>query len=140
MKKFYTLLITAIFGFAFSQNTVNFTGETINWQFPPLVNTAQVSAWGGGGAGGAANGGNGNKVGAGGGGGAFAMLNAMPVNPSTIYSGVAGPGGVAGSGNGGNGTDSWFNSNTMLLAKGGSGGGSGGTGTYGCLLYTSRCV
>ena len=131
MKKFYTLLITAIFGFAFSQNTVNFTGETINWQFPPLVTTAQVSAWGGGGAGGATTGGNNTKVGAGGGGGAFAMLNAMPVNPSTIYSGVAGPGGVAGSGNGGNGTDSWFNSNTMLLAKGGSGGGSGGTGTYG---------
>ena len=100
MKKFYTLLITAIFGFAFSQNPVYFTGGTISWQFPPLVTTAQVSAWGGGGAGGATTGGNGTKVGAGGGGGAFAMLNAMPVNPSTIYSGVAGAGGSGGTGNG----------------------------------------
>ncbi len=83
MKKFYTLLITAIFGFAFSQNTVYFIGGTFNWQFPPLVNTAQVSAWGGGGGGGSVNNSNGAKAGGGGGGGAFAQVH-LPL-PQEIY-------------------------------------------------------
>ncbi len=110
---------------------VNFTGGNFQIQFPPYVTTTTVSAWGGGGAGGGVNNSNGSKVGAGGGGGAFVQSN-LAVSGNIVYNGVAGPRGIGvDAGNGNPGNDSWFVSNTTLLAKGGAGGGFGTTTNYG---------
>jgi len=88
---------------------------------PAGVTQVTVECWGGGGNGGSTNT-NGNKTG-GGGGGAYArkLLTVIPGNTYNLTVGAAG-------------NDSWFNNNTIVLAKGGTsvvanatGGGAGGS-------------
>ena len=92
---------------------------------PHKIPSLTVQVWGAGG-----GGGSGNK-GGGGGGGAFASITFSGSLPSS-YSYQIGSGGAAGS----LGGDSWFNSNTILLAKGGAGA-SGSTGGAGGLAASS---
>ncbi len=114
--------------------TANYTtaGST-SWT--ALATSIEVEAWGGGGAGGSAFGATG-EAGAGGGGGAYSKKT-ITVTFGTSYTVVVGAGGAnAGGGNNGNpGGDSYFDTPSVLLAKGGAGGGknsgSGATGGAG---------
>ncbi len=94
-----------------------------SYTFTPAagVTSVTVECWGGGGAGG---GGIDNHTGGagGGGGGGYSRSSNLPVNVSTPYSVNVGAGGSGTTAIGGNGEDSWFNTNTTILAKGGNGG------------------
>ena len=127
---FNTLLMCSL-GYSQTTQTYNSTGT---FTVPAGVSSIQVQAWGAGGAGG---GNTTNADGAGGGGGgAYSANPAVLVVPGTYTVTVGTPGyGNAGAA-GGNGSDSWFNTTTTVLAKGGNGGnppvsGNGGTGGTG---------
>lgn len=108
---------------------------------PPGITQVQVQLWGAGAGGGGAYTSGLLYGGGGGGGGAFEQRNAYPVTPSNNYTVMVGTGGAAGTDGttpvaGGNGGDSWFNSSSGILAKGGQGGqgatsSGGGTGGQG---------
>jgi hypothetical protein len=111
------------------------------WTAPEDVNYVQVECWAGGGAGGA---GTGNPAeGGGGAGGSYARAVAYPVTPGITYTVTVGAATSTATGNGATGNDSWFDSSSGVLAKGGAGGtaattnssnGTGGTGsTTGCI-------
>ncbi|MBL7924227.1 MAG: HYR domain-containing protein, partial [Bacteroidia bacterium] len=99
---------------AFGQSTQTFSSSG-TWIAPAGVTSVQVECWGGGGRGGSTVF-SGNETG-GGGGGAYVKKNSVPVNAGTSYTVTVGAGssssGVAGG-------DSWFNTNTTVMAKGGS--------------------
>ncbi len=100
--------------------TVDLTSATGTWTVPAGVTQITVEGWGGGGGGGkATTGWSGNGC-AGGGGGAYAKKNAITVTPGQVISYSIGQGGSGDNGNNPGG-DTWFLSNTVLLAKGGGG-------------------
>lgn len=107
--------------------TSTFTESSI-WTCPAGVNTVTAECWGGGGAGGAAfrNGSGSNSTGGGGAGGAYAKKVISGLIPGTNYTVTVGTGGVsvagADDGTSAPGGDSWFNTVTTVLAKGGGGG------------------
>lgn len=102
------------------------------WICPLGVTSIAVEAWGGGAGSGAGGGGTWGA----GGGGAYSKLNSFSVTPGNAYAVTVGAGGLfrlwnTDSGAGRDGSDSGFDDNTQLLAKGGSGsatsaGGAGG--------------
>ncbi|MCX8485998.1 MAG: IPT/TIG domain-containing protein, partial [Crocinitomicaceae bacterium] len=78
-----------------------------------------------------------------GGGGAYAKKNTLTVTSGQVISYYVGESGLSNptqSGNGGNGGDSWFLSNTTVLAKGGSGGTGGNAGAGGAGGLTSSSI
>lgn len=89
--------------------------STSTWTAPFGVTEVVVEVWG-------AGGGGGNMTltnnGAGGGGGGAYSRSTLKVMPGAVYTVTVGAGGVGGNAGG----DSWFNSTTTILAKGGSGG------------------
>jgi uncharacterized repeat protein (TIGR01451 family) len=98
------------------RDTINNTATT-QWAVPAGVTTVQVEAWGGGGAGGRTAGG-GVNIGAGGGGGGAYVRSLLTVTPSTNVSLNIGAQGTSNpTAPGGN---TWFVSNTTLLALGGA--------------------
>ena len=126
------------------------TSGSGTWTCPAGVGSVQVECCGGGGAGGSAirtgTGGGSIQYGGGGAGGAYARKNSFPVASGTAYSINVGAGGLAAtgtltSGSSVPGGDSWFNSSSTVLTKGGAGGacasgstsatafGAGGAGT-----------
>jgi hypothetical protein len=109
---------------------LNTTSGAANWTVPEGVFCIQVECWGGGGNGGRSTS-NGQATG-GGGGGAYARLNYLAVTPGQVIPYFIGAGG-SGAGGANSGGDTWFSSNTTVMAKGGTGvannttvGGSGG--------------
>lgn len=109
------------------------------WVCPAGITSVVVKCWG---AGGGGAGDMGASAGGGGGGGGYSSKT-ITVVPGTTYSvevGTGGPGAAAGAGDGTDGGDSWFDNNTVILAKGGkkglgnggaaAAGGAGGIGTY----------
>lgn len=118
------------------------------WNCPTGVTSATVRCWGGGGAGGTATGTAGTS-GGGGAGGAFAT-STLAVSAGTGYTVTVGAGGTAitlpTDGQTAAGGDTWFNTSSTIIAKGGAGGqceatsgnhGSGGTGSStGCIGTT----
>ncbi len=122
---FRALLLSFFIGLAFianSQTTDTYsTAGSFTWTCPPGVTSVTVQCWGGGGGGYDAAGS--ARAGTGGGGGAFAQYTTLSVTPNTSYTVFVGSGGNPGA----SGTDSWFSTNTTVLAKGGTGGSSGTT-------------
>lgn len=101
-----------------AQTTVTLNPAQTTWACPAGVTSIQIECWGAGGAGGSRT-----STGAGGGGagGAYASYT-MSVTPGVSYNYSVGSGGVAGaSGSGVDGGDSWFSTNSTVLAKGGDG-------------------
>lgn len=108
----------------------NFTLETVtealtstqDWEPPALLYGDIVTAevWAGGAGGGKGGTGKGAHGGSGGGGGAFAKKASIPVIRGNTYTAHIGTGGTGSTGtNATNGGDSWFVTNTTVLAKGG---------------------
>jgi len=129
------LLLLALFisGGVWGQNVQETFTTSGTWIAPAGVTSITVECWGGGGGGGNAghNGNNKTSRGGGGAGGAYA-LRTVSVTPGQIYTITVGNGG-AGAQQGG---DTWFNTNTTVIAKGGNrgsngadGNGNGGAGT-----------
>jgi hypothetical protein len=116
--------------------TDTFTSSS-TWTCPAFVTAVRARCWGGGGSGG------GITVlpsptslsGGGGAGGAFAETLAIPVVPGNTYTVTVGAVRTGSTGSGAAGNDTWFLSNTTVLAKGGPGGTSpvaaGGSGLGG---------
>ena len=127
----FSLLLIAGVNYSQTTQTYNSTGTFI---VPAGVTTVSVQAWGAGGAGG------GNTFtsdgAGGGGGGAYSVAPALAV-PAGTHTVTVGIGGIANSGaSGSSGTDSWFMTDSTVLAKGGAGGnppvsGNGGIGGAG---------
>lgn len=115
-----------------SSSTVTIT-TTGTWTAPTGVTQITVECWGGGGGGGAAT--INSNGGGGGAGGAYAKstLTVVPGTGYTVTIGAAGSAGTSSAVNGGSGGNTWFSTNTTVIAKGGSGGtgnnGAGGAGT-----------
>lgn len=131
MKKTYllgckltlTLFLVLLTSVSYSQNQTYTTSGTFT--VPVGVTSITVEAWGGGGKGGTRT----SNGGAGGGGGGAYVRSVMTVTPGTTYTVTVGAGSTSTAAGG----DSWFGSNTTLLAKGGesvanntTGGGNGG--------------
>ncbi|MBU6159053.1 MAG: InlB B-repeat-containing protein, partial [Bacteroidetes bacterium] len=113
------------------QVTITLTTGT-SWTVPANVNSIRVECWGGGGAGGSAMGyysfGFGttkafSAIAGGGAGGAYARINTFFVAPGGIVNYSIGAGGISSVMNGvaNPGGDTWFSSNSTILAKGGAG-------------------
>lgn len=123
-RTIYAFLMVLFSVWGWGQTTVTLTTGT-SWTVPANVYSLQVECLGGGGAGGSAiSSGSGNRAAAGGGaGGAYAKVNTISVTPGTVINYSIGVGGMASSTIGavGNGGDTWFLSNTTVLAKGGPG-------------------
>jgi hypothetical protein len=114
------------------------------WTCPAFVTTVWVRCWGGGGSAGGVTATPGTSLcGGGGAGGAYAETLAYPVTPGVTYTVTVAATKVGSTGNGSAGNDTWFDSVTGVLAKGGAGGtapvtagasGLGGSGsTTGCI-------
>ena len=114
------LYLCSFLGFSQSSQTFSSSGT---WTCPAGVTTITVEAWGAGGAGGgnASN----RDGGGGGGGGAYSKSTTISVTPGVTYTVNVGTGGTGTAVDGTAGGDSWFNSTSVLLAKGGAGGISG---------------
>ena len=114
------LYLCSTLGFTQSSQTFSSSGT---WTCPAGVTTITVEAWGAGGAGGgnASN----RDGGGGGGGGAYSKSTTISVTPGVTYTVNVGTGGTGTALNGTAGGDSWFDSTSVLLAKGGAGGISG---------------
>jgi len=104
------LLITFL---SHSQSQPFTTSGTFTWTAPAGVTTVTVEAWGAGGKGGSRSS---TFVSGGGGGGAYAKKTLITVIPGTVYDVVVGAGSTS---NGSPGEDSYFISNTTVMAKGG---------------------
>ncbi|MBK7965338.1 MAG: proprotein convertase P-domain-containing protein [Bacteroidetes bacterium] len=118
---------------AFAQTTQTFNSSS-SWTPPAGVTSVTIECWGAGGSGG----GNSNTSdGSGGGGGGAYSKGTVTVVPGTPYTVTVGTGGNGNSGsNGSPGGDSWFSTNTSVMAKGGgagleTSGGNGGVGGTG---------
>lgn len=118
MKKSYLLgckltltLFLVLLTFVGRSQTQTFTTSG-NFTVPVGVSSITVEAWGGGGKGGTRTNSGGGAGGAGGGAYVRSVLTVVPTNTYTVTVG-------AGSTNTSAGGDSWFGSNTLLLAKGG---------------------
>ena len=125
VKVMSLLLVVMVGGDLFGQVSPQTFTTSGTWTCPSGVTSVQVQCWGGGGAGGSAVGTstNSRRAAAGGGaGGAYAM-STINVTPGTVYTVTVGTGGVAVNTNGvaTSGGDSWFSTNTTIIAKGGSG-------------------
>lgn len=126
-----------------SPYTLTATGS---WTAPDGINAVKVECWAGGGAGGTATGTAGSS-GGGGAGGCYVMDRAYTVIPGNSYTVTVGAGGVHTTTPTDNtaapsGGDTWFDSTSGVVAKGGVGGigrttvavGAGGSGsTTGCI-------
>jgi hypothetical protein len=107
-------------------NVTQATGGTYSWVVPATTTSVQVQCYG---AGAGGNGGSTGTGGSGGGGGAWAANWNYPVTPGeTIYYtvGAGGAGNSTGNGNGDDGGDSFFDSESGVVADGGYGNGGGG--------------
>lgn len=131
-----------------SPYTLTATGS---WTAPDGINAVKVECWAGGGAGGGGR----TTSGAGGGGGAggcYVTSKAYTVIPGNTYTVTVGAAGAHSTGSftdgslAGSGGDTWFDSTSGVVAKGGAGGtnktvsgaGAAGTGsTTGCIGDTS---
>jgi hypothetical protein len=98
--------------------------EDSTWTCPSDVTTiTSLTVRGAGGGSGGVDGNSGSASG-GAGGGATVIKNSHTVVPDTVYTIKVGSGGVAGlidGGNGGDGGDSWFDTSSTVMAKGGLG-------------------
>jgi hypothetical protein len=108
-----TILFLFITFLGYSQITQTYTTSG-SFTVPAGVTSVTVEAWGGGGKGGSKSGGGGVEYG-GGGGGAYA-IKAVAVTPGVSYTVTVGSGSISTAAGG----DSWFSSNTVILAKGGN--------------------
>lgn len=96
------------------------------WVAPAGVTSVKVETWGAGGGGGRVI----TGAASGGGGGAYSINPTYSVTPAASYTVVVGAGGPgASNGSGTDGGDSYFDSSTSVMAKGGKGGGTVGSGT-----------
>ena len=122
-KAIKPLLFIAIFCFTGwnsawgqAQTSTFSTAGTTAWLCPAGVTSITVKCYGGGGGGGRRTS---NGVTGGGGGGAYASKINVPVTPGTIYTVVVGAAG-AGANPATAGGDSYFNTASTVMAKGGS--------------------
>ena len=104
---------------SFGQATQTFSSSG-SFTVPAGVTAITVEAWGGGGAGGGATGN--SSAGGGGAGGSYVKNIGYTVIPGNAYTVTVGTGGVGSTTAGSSGGDSWFNSISAILAKGGLGG------------------
>ena len=120
------LLFCCLLSF-FHQDTIaqltTFTNSTPGsglWLAPAGVSAVNVECWGGGGAGGGATG---NPAGGGGGGGgSYVRTSSIAVTAGLNYNYNVGNGGTGATTSGAAGGDTWFNTSSTILAKGGRGG------------------
>ncbi|MFN8153723.1 MAG: MopE-related protein [Bacteroidia bacterium] len=119
IKAFVALLL--LFSGSLSAQTTQTFNSTGTWLAPAGVTAVKVECWGGGGKGGTTSF-NGAETG-GGGGGAYARKNAQSVTPGTSYTVTVGAGATGTSAGG----DSWFSTNSTVLAKGGNSVANNGT-------------
>jgi hypothetical protein len=139
--KAFAGLILFLMPFLSIGQTVETFPASGSWLAPAGVTSVIVECWGGGGAGGSVNVSGG--TGGGGAGGAYARKT-LTVVPGTTYNFTVA---TATTANGSTGNDSWFGSNSTVLAKGGPGaanvttaiGGTGGSwtsnGSIGDIVY-----
>ncbi len=106
------LLFITVFGISQTSQTYSTSGT---FTVPAGVTSIQVEAWGGGGKGGSKV--SGNATYGGGGGGAYAK-KAITVIPGTTYTVSVGIGSISQTTTAA--SDSWFDNNTLILAKGGN--------------------
>lgn len=114
-------MLVVFFGFStsFGQTTVNFTATgNGTWTAPCDVTSITLEVWGAGGGGQRANG---NPSAGGGGAGGGYVRTTYAVTPGTTYNLYVGIGGTGNSG--GDGQDSWFDTNSTIIAVGGRGAG-----------------
>lgn len=111
----FLLLFTFFSQNVSAQNTTTFTSGNGVWYVPCGVTSITVEAWGGGGRGGKRTT---SGEGGGGGGGAYVRTENIPVSNGDFFNYQVGAGASGGTLEGG---DSWFNSATILMAKGGKG-------------------
>ena len=104
---------------SFGQATQTFSTSG-SFTVPAGVTAITVEVWGGGGAGGGATGN--PSAGGGGAGGSYVKNIGYTVIPGNTYTVTVGTGGTGSTTAGASGGDSWFNSNSAILAKGGPGG------------------
>ena len=136
MRKLYLFLILLLVFFGTFSSVCGQTSYTTSgdhtFTVPAGVTKIKLECWGAGGAGG---GNTSRNDGAGGGGGGAYSSSIITVIPGNTYTVHVGAGGVGSIGNGSNGGDSWFNTASLVMAKGGAGGSvatwSGGTGGIG---------
>jgi len=119
------LLLLSLISFG-QTSTQTFTVSS-TWTCPSGVTSVQVECWGGGGAGGSAMGTTSYRGSAGGGAGGTYVRSTVSVTPGTVYTVTVGDGGIAPAstfvdGAVSSGGDSWFSSQSTVLAKGGNGG------------------
>ncbi|WP_281298411.1 choice-of-anchor D domain-containing protein [Flavobacterium limnophilum] len=114
------ILLCSVFGMAQTIVTDNTPGGTEIFTVPADVTSVTVEVWGGGGTGGSRT--SASSAGGGGGGGAYSR-SVLSVTGGTNINYFVGAGAAAVTGtNGLAGQDSWFSSNTTVMAKGGSSG------------------
>lgn len=118
------LLFTSIISFGQASATYNATGNQ-TFTVPAGVTQITVECWGGGGRGGSRTS---NGYGGGGGGGAYSrsVLSVTPGSTINLFVGAGAP--ASTSTTPPNGGDSWFGSNTTVMAKGGNSVGNNTTG------------
>jgi hypothetical protein len=130
----YCILLSAfsLTNLVYGQNKTQTFSSTATFTVPASVTQLTVEAWGGGGRGSTLST---NIGGAGGGGGAYmkGILNVTPTNTYTVTVGTGSSTTTAGG-------DSWFSTNTTVIAKGGlSAADNTGTGAIGGLA-TAACI
>lgn len=119
MYALLTGFVSSAFLFAQTMTVVDLTASTGTFVVPSGITQLTVECWGGGGGGGRATEGWSGNACSGGGGGAYAKKTIL-VTPGQSISYAIGAGGSGGSGNNPGG-DTWFLSQTTVLAKGGEG-------------------
>ncbi|PKP23117.1 MAG: hypothetical protein CVU05_00905 [Bacteroidetes bacterium HGW-Bacteroidetes-21] len=128
------LLLLAFSNNYHAQTVVNYPANG-TFTVPAGVSQVMVECWGGGGAGGA--GGVSNAQGGGGGAGGQYVKSIISVVSGATYNVTVGAGVSTASANG---NDSWFLSNTTIIAKGGQGGASYASGAAGGLGSTTNGI
>ena len=120
-----TTTVSVVYASGTSQCYVIFKGGSNAWTAPSSVTSADILVIAGGGAGGS------GAWAGGGGAGGIVIDTAYAITPLTSYSLTVGDGGAPGTADlnnavnrSGNGADSWFGSNSTLVAKGGGAGAS----------------
>ncbi len=125
MKTFLIPILLLVVGnvISWGQTSPQTFSATGTWTCPAGVTSVQVECWGAGGAGGSAKGTSTLRAAAGGGAGGAYAKSTISVTAGVTYTVTVGTGGITSLTNGtaSAGGDSWFSTNSTILAKGGAG-------------------